>query len=226
MRRLRQRTRQIAYDLNPAKPAPLFLRNEKCNILFGRAILLRHRIGKAPRRSLKKPWHRTWLILSLKTNNTKKEQPRDRTEYQCQHYQKHKKQIQKRHKKYREEHREQLRQYDREHGNKRDRTEYLRQYARQRYREHPEKIKEIDKRYQRKHLPELAERQRQLRKNHPEKVRARQMARRHIPLGSKCEKCGSTKNLMRHHHRGYENPLDVITLCKPCDRKEHRNTQN
>jgi hypothetical protein len=36
-----------------------------------------------------------------------------------------------------------------------------------------------------------------------------------VPLAPKCAKCGSIKNLERHHEQ-YENPEIFITLCKTC----------
>jgi DNA-directed RNA polymerase subunit M/transcription elongation factor TFIIS len=57
------------------------------------------------------------------------------------------------------------------------------------------------------------------------KARARAMAgeyqRRGKLVPKPCEQCGSKKNVERHHHRGYDNPLDVIYLCRRCHLAEH-----
>ena len=37
----------------------------------------------------------------------------------------------------------------------------------------------------------------------------------------KCENCGSTASLVRHHP-DYSKPLDTVTLCKSCHGKIHR----
>lgn len=39
-----------------------------------------------------------------------------------------------------------------------------------------------------------------------------------VPLDSKCIKCGSIKNLERHHEQ-YENPEVFITICRKCHRR-------
>jgi predicted PolB exonuclease-like 3'-5' exonuclease len=59
--------------------------------------------------------------------------------------------------------------------------------------------------YQKKHNQE-----------HPEINRVGQLARRHIPLKSKCQICGRTRNLTRAHF-DYDKPLDdVYTFCTKC----------
>ena len=43
--------------------------------------------------------------------------------------------------------------------------------------------------------------------------------------GNKCEKCGSTKNLLVHH-TDYTKEVNIHTLkvwCRKCHQKEHRN---
>lgn len=45
-----------------------------------------------------------------------------------------------------------------------------------------------------------------------EKLRAKIYAQRYTKLGDKCEVCGSTENLERHHD-DYSKPLEVRTLC-------------
>ena len=51
-------------------------------------------------------------------------------------------------------------------------------------------------------------------KRNPEKARAKVYARRYT-LKDKCEVCGSTEGLSRHHP-DYTEPLLVFTLCKEC----------
>ena len=46
----------------------------------------------------------------------------------------------------------------------------------------------------------------------------RKRAQRAIPL-TKCEECGSTERLQRHHYNGLENYLDVKILCQKCHTK-------
>ena len=38
---------------------------------------------------------------------------------------------------------------------------------------------------------------------------------------NKCSDCGSKYNLEAHHHNGYENPLDIVWLCRRCHGKRH-----
>jgi hypothetical protein len=53
----------------------------------------------------------------------------------------------------------------------------------------------------------------------PERHRAITIADRYTKLGDKCENCGSTESLERHHD-DYTKPLEVRTLCKICHEKE------
>lgn len=47
-------------------------------------------------------------------------------------------------------------------------------------------------------------------------------------LGARCERCGSTKNLDRHHilhkqrHGGSDAPINLMILCKPCHKEKHK----
>jgi len=56
--------------------------------------------------------------------------------------------------------------------------------------------------------------QRNWRRQNRIKTHAQKLAKK-IALGSKCEKCGSTENLERHHE-DYSKPLEVKTLCRKC----------
>lgn len=51
--------------------------------------------------------------------------------------------------------------------------------------------------------------------NHPEIVKAQNLANYHILVDSKCFKCGSIENLEKHHP-DYSKPLEIITLCRKC----------
>jgi hypothetical protein len=61
-------------------------------------------------------------------------------------------------------------------------------------------------------------------RRYPEKVRAERLARKAVPLKERCEICGSTERLHRHHP-DYSKPLDVITVCQPCHEKVHHGYQ-
>jgi len=62
------------------------------------------------------------------------------------------------------------------------------------------------------------------RRRNPEKNRAQVYAQRYTPLKDKCEICGSTANLQRHHP-DYSKPLEVLTLCGECNRKAESTSQ-
>jgi len=51
------------------------------------------------------------------------------------------------------------------------------------------------------------------------KRHAENQAYQHIPLGDKCELCGSTDWLERHH-MDYSKPLEIKTLCRSCHAKQ------
>jgi hypothetical protein len=52
---------------------------------------------------------------------------------------------------------------------------------------------------------------------------ARYQAWYYIEIGLKCEKCSSSKNLVRHHP-DYNKPLEIITLCRKCHAKASHNS--
>ncbi len=66
--------------------------------------------------------------------------------------------------------------------------------------------------------------QRNLRANHPEKYRARQMIGNATKIGKlerkPCEFCGNPKS--QAHHHDYSKPLDVVWLCCPCHVQRHK----
>ena len=53
-----------------------------------------------------------------------------------------------------------------------------------------------------------------------EKNRARYLAYKLVPIGERCEDCGATGRLDRHHE-DYAKPLEIQTLCRSCHKKRH-----
>ena len=82
------------------------------------------------------------------------------------------------------------------------------------------KNREKTKNYYQKHKLGYENRRKQYRKEHPEKDKAHHNASRDIPLKPKCERCGSTENLERHHPN-YSKPNIVITVCALCQKAIH-----
>jgi hypothetical protein len=56
------------------------------------------------------------------------------------------------------------------------------------------------------------------------KESAQHIARYHLKLGKFCERCGSANSLERHHP-DYSEPLEVMTLCRSCHSKLHRESK-
>ena len=85
----------------------------------------------------------------------------------------------------------------------------------------PEKNKKAKSKYT-KNNPEvyrkIAER---FREKYPEKVQAQALALRKTNLGNECENCNS-KEFLSRHHQDYSKPLEVITLCRKCHYKLHK----
>lgn len=86
---------------------------------------------------------------------------------------------------------------------------------------HIEKLKDALKSYKKNNPEKIAEYERRKRQNHPDRIEARWKAEYYIPLGNKCEKCGSIENLERHHP-DYGKPLEIMTLCRKCHSDELR----
>lgn len=67
------------------------------------------------------------------------------------------------------------------------------------------------------------------RKGNPEKAAAHAAVREavnsgHLKKPLACQICGTPTprhRLAGHHHRGYDQPLDVIWLCDPCHKRAH-----
>jgi len=107
-------------------------------------------------------------------------------------------------KKYRETHREELRIK-----------------ARQYYREHVEQCKAYQKDYNKKNQSKINKRALEYYYKHREELRPKKNAQkrvRRVPLKEKCELCGATEKLERHHP-DYNKPLEVITVCATCNKK-------
>ena len=109
----------------------------------------------------------------------------------------------------RAEHNRQGRQYCQDHKEKHIAA------VRQWHRAHPEIGAEQSRRYRAQHPEKILQYSIVYRLNNPDKIEARRLAQR-IPLGDKCEECGATINLERHHE-DYSRPLEVHTLCRSCN---------
>ncbi len=63
------------------------------------------------------------------------------------------------------------------------------------------------------------------RRRYPEKVRGQtqvyEAIRRGALVKAGCSVCGTNVNVQGHHHNGYEDPLDVVWLCRPHHQEEH-----
>jgi hypothetical protein len=100
--------------------------------------------------------------------------------------------------------------------------EYFKRYQKQYRDSHRENIKATRKKYLDSHPGIVTKSYTKWRKNNPDKFHAKLYAQRHVPLKEKCEHCGSTEQLERHHF-DYSKPLDVTTLCKRCHEAAHVN---
>jgi len=69
--------------------------------------------------------------------------------------------------------------------------------------------------YYKKHHDELLQKYKDYYWANLEKRVAEKRARYYVTIDSKCENCGSTENLERHH-KDYSKPLEVVTLCRKC----------
>ena len=52
------------------------------------------------------------------------------------------------------------------------------------------------------------------REKYPEKIKARNAAR-YAPLAGNCQVCGAFTALQKHHP-AYDQPLDIVTVCRQC----------
>jgi hypothetical protein len=153
--------------------------------------------------------------------------------YTAQYYQKNREEILKDkkyyYKNYYQEHKEKMRETNRQWL--KDHPEYKREYAqkhkkeinerkRKYYQKHPEKHDKI-KKWKKDNPEKIAKYSETWILNHPEKKEAQIEATKSISvLDAKCQLCGSTENLQRHHP-DYSKPLEVWILCRPCHWKIH-----
>jgi hypothetical protein len=99
---------------------------------------------------------------------------------------------------------------------------------------HPDYIYKYNKKWRKSHPFNVLETTRKYRKRHPEyrqKHRKRYAERhpdrnfaRHKALNLKvevCVQCGSTEDIHRHHP-DYSKPLEIISLCRSCHNKLHK----
>lgn len=98
--------------------------------------------------------------------------------------------------------------------------EKIKEIRRKYSKKYPERIRESQRKWQRNNLENKNKMQKIYAKKYPEKIKAQQIANR-IPLGKKCQICGSTIKLERHHWR-YDKPKLFATLCKECHTIQHR----
>ena len=56
---------------------------------------------------------------------------------------------------------------------------------------------------------------------YPKRAKARAAAYYHVPLAGNCESCGAFTALSRHHP-DYDQPLDIMTVCRQCHLDIHQ----
>jgi hypothetical protein len=145
--------------------------------------------------------------------------PEKRREYRKRYYEMHRSEAVEYSRKYYHEHRETVLLKQREYGKKHRKQISARV---KRWKEsHPEKVREMHRRYYEKHREQILAKSKLYRQLHPQIRKAQKKADYYVPLGQKCELCGSTQNLERHHP-DYSNPLKIVTLCIKCHKKIHR----
>ena len=146
----------------------------------------------------------------------------DRKEYLAEYYKKNRDKLLADKKKYRAtpKGKKVLKEYYKE--NKKSMREMQKEYGKD-YRKRPEVKKRV-----KKWVEENRERSREIKrkskkiyiKKYPERIKARKIANKSL-LGKKCQICGSTNKLERHHWR-YDKPKLFATLCKECHTIQHR----
>ena len=87
------------------------------------------------------------------------------------------------------------------------------------YQKNKERFQEYQRQYRKEHKEEYNQRNQKYKASHKEIIRAENQARQQIPLGTKCAKCGSIDNLVRHHP-DYSKPLENATFCHTCNVNE------
>jgi hypothetical protein len=99
-----------------------------------------------------------------------------------------------------------------------------RRRERSRCAETAEEDRETKRRWRREHREWMRERQRQYRQRHPRETHVREITYRLrklglLRLGERCEDCGGTPE--HHHHPDYDDPFNVVTLCRRCHMARH-----
>ena len=105
--------------------------------------------------------------------------------------------------------------------------EYMREYMRT-YREtHIEECREYSRKWKEKHPEQSRKHREKWNRKNPEKVKVHGITNSYYHYHSvqkiRCEFCGSTTNLQRHHPN-YDKPFQTITLCQICHKKVHGET--
>ncbi len=95
--------------------------------------------------------------------------------------------------------------------NKEKKLRYQREYRMK----NKEMMKVHRKRWYDNHKKERAD----YRKSHRKQLRAEEQGRS-IPLSDSCLLCGSKENLIRHHP-DYDEPLQIVTVCRVCHAHVH-----
>lgn len=108
------------------------------------------------------------------------------------------------------------------------RLEYFREYQRRNpknsglyYQQHREELIEKARKYRCENREQIRRRYKERYQNIREQKLAEAMAYYHVPLDPSCSICGATQDLERHHP-DYNKPLKIITVCRPCHGKLHR----
>lgn len=81
------------------------------------------------------------------------------------------------------------------------------------------KVKDYSKEYKKKNKSYFQAKEKIYRKKFPLKVKARRLSK--DILLDKCKFCGSLESLERHHPN-YNEPLNVVILCKTCHQNFHK----
>ena len=101
---------------------------------------------------------------------------------------------------------------------KEERTKKVKEYKIQ----HRDKVCEWNKINYLRHREERIEYAKKYSRKYPKIKNAHNKVFYHaVPLGSECEKCGSTRNLLRHHP-DYNEPLKIQNVCRSCHAIIHR----
>jgi hypothetical protein len=112
------------------------------------------------------------------------------------------------------------------------------------YRERRNELARERKKNDKTELKKLARKQRDYRQRHPERAMRdskrwrnknqeklihykvhRAIQNGELTQGKTCQACGSTENIIAHHH-DYSKPLEVIWLCRSCHAKNHIDGMN